>query len=106
MIQWYQKKAQEYQLDDTACEHFTRFNAVVRKIKNFKFWGECLSNLKEIYDELEPNNLSKFWLDKRKPVQWATFWVAVLILALTVFFVGLGGGGLFIQSFEGALQVI
>ena len=54
--------------------------------------------LKEVFDEAEPRNLWQLWFDNRKRVQWYTFWVAVLVFFLAMFF------GL-VQSIEGALQV-
>jgi hypothetical protein len=41
--------------------------------------------------------LYQWWYDRRRRVQWYTFWVAALVLFLTVFF------GL-IQCVEGGLQ--
>ncbi len=95
---WYGKEARAGQLDSTACEQGRQLDPHLRKIDSFTFWRERLTILKETYDELEPDTLYRFWLDKRRPVQWATFWVAVLVLILTIFF------GL-VQSIEGALQV-
>jgi hypothetical protein len=54
--------------------------------------------LKQVFDEAQPNTLSRWWYDRRNGVQFYTFWVAVMVLILTVFF------GL-VQSIEGALQV-
>lgn len=54
--------------------------------------------LKQVFDEAEPNTIPRLWYDRRKGVQWYTFWVAVFVLVLTVFFG-------FVQSIEGALQV-
>jgi hypothetical protein len=49
-------------------------------------------------EEARRTSILQFWYDRRNKVQWYTFWIAVLILCLTVFF------GL-VQSIEGALQV-
>ena len=68
-----------------------------RQMEKFKFWHERLVVLKQFYDEAEPSTLSQWWFDRRKRVQWYTFWVAALVLALTVFF------GL-VQCVEGGLQ--
>jgi hypothetical protein len=67
-------------------------------MENFHFWHDRLIILKQIFDEAEPDTLTQWWHDRRKRVQWYTFWVAALVLALTIFF------GL-IQCIEGALQV-
>ncbi|KAE9364843.1 hypothetical protein N431DRAFT_431604 [Stipitochalara longipes BDJ] len=75
-----------------------RLRADDRHIANFPFWHDQLVILKQVFDEAEPSNLSQWWCDRRKRVQWYTFWVALLVLALTVFF------GL-VQCIEGGLQV-
>ncbi|KAI9150681.1 hypothetical protein HJFPF1_10457 [Paramyrothecium foliicola] len=69
-----------------------------RQIDCFHFWRDRLVTLKQVFDEAQPKSLSHWWHDRRNRVQWYTFWVAVLVLALTIFF------GL-VQSVEGALQV-
>ncbi|KAF1933337.1 uncharacterized protein M421DRAFT_415674 [Didymella exigua CBS 183.55] len=69
-----------------------------RQIEKFAYWHDRLVVLKQLFDEATPQTLSQWWHDRRNGVQWYTFWVAILILALTIFFG-------FIQSVEGALQV-
>ncbi|KAF5848161.1 hypothetical protein GGP41_005571 [Bipolaris sorokiniana] len=69
-----------------------------RQQNNFHFWHDRLVILKQAYDESRPATLSQWWLDRRNTVQWYTFWVAIVVLFLTIFF------GL-VQSIEGALQV-
>ncbi|KAH7179150.1 uncharacterized protein B0J16DRAFT_374231 [Fusarium flagelliforme] len=88
-----------------------------RQTERFRFWNDRLVVLKQVFDEAEPKSLSQWWHDRRNGVQWYgpleastlssantglinryTFWVAVLVLVLTIFF------GL-VQSIEGALQV-
>ena len=69
-----------------------------RQIENFKYWHDRLVILKKAFDEAEPSNIQQWWYDRRKKVQWYTFWVAALVLGLTIIF------GL-IQCVEGALQV-
>lgn len=54
--------------------------------------------LKHVFDDAEPNTMSQWWYDRRKGPQWYTFWIAVVVLVLTIFF------GV-VQSVEGALQV-
>jgi hypothetical protein len=75
-----------------------RLNNGKRQIQNFKVWRNRLIMLKEAFDEARPKTLRQWWHDRRNGVQWYTFWVAIVILALTIFF------GL-IQSIEGAMQV-
>lgn len=69
-----------------------------RQIENFTFWHDRLVILKQLFDEARPSTLSQWWYDRRNGVQWYTFWVAVLVLLLTLFFG-------FVQCVEGALQV-
>jgi len=69
-----------------------------RQIENFIFWHDRLVMLKQVYDEACPSNVSQWWYDRRNGVQWYTFWIAVLILILTIFF------GM-VQCIEGAIQV-
>ena len=63
----------------------------------FPYWHERLSIIQRNFDDAEPKGLSQWWHDRRKKVQWYTFWVAILILVLTIIF------GL-IQSITGVLQ--
>jgi hypothetical protein len=69
-----------------------------RQIENFEHWHDGLVILKQVFDEAEPSNIKQWWYDRRRRVQWYTFWVAALVLGLTILF------GL-IQRVEGALQV-
>ena len=69
-----------------------------RQVEKFKFWHDRIIILKQVFDESRPSTISQWWHDRRNGVQWYTFWVAIMVLALTVFF------GL-VQSIEGALQV-
>lgn len=69
-----------------------------RQIETFYLWHDRLVVLKQALDQSRPATLSQWWYDRRNGVQWYTFWVAVLVLFLTVFF------GV-VQSVEGALQV-
>jgi len=69
-----------------------------RRVDRFVFWRDRLVMLKQAFDEAQPKTIRQWWYDSRNGVQWYTFWVAVLVLLLTVVF------GL-VQSIEGALQV-
>lgn len=69
-----------------------------RRIERFHFWRERLIELQEFYEECSPSSLSQLWRDKRNGLQWYTFWIAILILALTWIF------GI-VQCIEGGLQV-
>lgn len=94
---WFLKVAGPAQLDSRTIQ-CGRLRSDRRQIENFKFWRDRLVTLKQIFDEAQPKTLSQWWNDRRNGVQWYTFWVAVLVLVLTVLFG-------FIQSVEGALQV-
>ncbi|KAF1963722.1 hypothetical protein CC80DRAFT_487052 [Byssothecium circinans] len=69
-----------------------------RQIERFTFWHDRIVTLKQIFDEATPRTISQWWYDRRNGVQWYTFWVAILVLSLTLLF------GL-IQCIEGAMQV-
>ncbi|KAK5996000.1 hypothetical protein PT974_04423 [Cladobotryum mycophilum] len=69
-----------------------------RRLENFTFWHDRLVILKQAFDESHPKNISQWWFDRRNSVQWYTFWVAILVFIMTIFF------GV-VQSVEGALQV-
>lgn len=69
-----------------------------REIDEFYFWYDRLVILKRVFDQSQRKGLKQWWTDRRNAMQWWTFWVALLVLFLTIFF------GL-VQSIEGALQV-
>ena len=69
-----------------------------RLVRTYDYWHDRLVVLAEAFDKTEPKGLSQWWADKRKRVQWFTFWIAVTVLILTIIF------GL-IQSVTGILQV-
>ncbi|KAK0736766.1 hypothetical protein B0T21DRAFT_384183 [Apiosordaria backusii] len=58
----------------------------LRHIEKFSYWRDRLIILKEVFDEAEPSTLSQWWWDRRKRVQWYTFWIAVLVLTLGLIF--------------------
>jgi hypothetical protein len=99
---WYKKAAA-----NSACGLDLRLigignlNAEERQINSFNYWRDRLVILKEVYDEARPNTLSQFWHDRRNGPQWYTFWVALLVLILTIFTIFLS----VVQCVEGALQV-
>lgn len=75
-----------------------RLGADAREIENFRYWHDRLVVLKQVFDEMEPGSIAHLWNDRRRRVQWYTFWTAVLVVLLTLFFG-------FVQCVEGALQV-
>ena len=97
VVCWYRKQQQLQHLDGRATKR-PILRVVGRQIDKFYFWRERLIILKQVFDEAEPNTISQWWYDRRRGPQWYTFWVAIVVLALTVFF-GLA------QTIEGAIQV-
>lgn len=83
---------------DPSMPRFGRLNSDMRQIERFHYWRDRIVMLKQVFDDAQPKTLSQWWHDRRSGVQWYTFWVAILVFALTVFF------GL-VQSIEGAMQV-
>lgn len=94
---WFKKVAATRELDTRAIQ-CGRLKSDRRQIERFQVWRDRLVTLKQVFDEAQPKTLSQWWHDRRNWVQWYTFWVAILVLVLTIMF------GL-IQSVEGALQV-
>ena len=95
---WIKKQGEDNKdLDITVCE-CESLDDDHRTLQSFEFWRDRLTILMEAYTSSEPTNIRQWWFDWRKRERWATFWVALLILFLTIIF------GI-IQSIEGALQV-
>ena len=69
-----------------------------RTFDSYRYWKERLEIIVEAYNKSEPKALPQWWNDRRNKVQWYTFWIAALILLLTIVFG-------FIQSITGILQV-
>lgn len=93
---WFEKKQRALSLDSKAGSYGS-LNASARQIDQFHYWRDRLVVLKQAFDDSEPNTLASWWYDDRKKVQWYTFWVAAMVLLLTVVF------GL-IQSASGVVQ--
>jgi len=55
-----------------------------RNSERFALWGGRLKQLKDAFDTHEPTGPVQWWRDDRRPVQWWTFWIAALVLVLTV----------------------
>ena len=82
---WFRQQQQMHKIDAQA-GNCNRLNSSQRQIKNFAYWRNRLVLLKRTFDDAEPRNLSQLWWDDRKKTQWFTFWVAVLVFILTLFF--------------------
>lgn len=92
-----QKRLNPYVLDAKLGD-MTLSPATSRTAGNYKYWNERLNILYRAFEESQPTGLGQFWKDRRNKVQWYTFWLAVVVLILTLVF------GL-IQSITGILQV-
>lgn len=94
---WFKAQQRKFGLDSRACAagHLTTEE---RQIENFTFWHDRLGILKQVFDEAEPRTIAQWWCDRRRRVQWYTFWVAAVVLTLTIFF------GM-VQCIEGGFQV-
>jgi hypothetical protein len=94
---WFKAQQWKAGLESRACAagHLTTEE---RQIENVTFWHDRLGILKQVFDEAEPSTIAQWWCDRRRRVQWYTFWVAAVVLALTIFF------GM-VQCIEGGLQV-
>ena len=97
-IKWLENEILEHKLDPGLRKHRDCIITEDRRADKYKFWGERLSILHEEFKDPHVSSIRQFWHDTRNKPQWYTFWVAMLILLLTLFFG-------FIQSIEGALQV-
>jgi hypothetical protein len=97
VMHWYRKQQFLERLDSRAAK-LPILRIEGRQINGFHFWRQRLTILKQAFDEAEPSTISQWWYDRRRGPQWYTFWVAIIVLALTVFF-GLA------QLIEGAIQV-
>ncbi|KAL6719214.1 hypothetical protein ACLMJK_003451 [Lecanora helva] len=82
---WFHQKQRTLNLDPKAGS-YGPLPTSARQIEHFHFWRDRLIILKQTFDEVEPHTLSLWWNDDRKKVQWYTFWVAALVLVLTVVF--------------------
>jgi hypothetical protein len=83
--QWFEQKCKELGLDPAAGTN-GHLNASARQLDKFLYFGDRISILKQAFDDSEPNTVWQWWYDDRKKVQWYTFWIAALVLLLTVIF--------------------
>ena len=94
---WFLREAKRHSLDINAgsCR---RLNSTERQIDAFVYWRQRLVLLKRTFDEAEPTTLRQLWNDDRKKTQWFTFWVAVLVFFMTVFFGVVQSVGTWVQA--------
>ncbi|KAI1176873.1 hypothetical protein F4777DRAFT_544653 [Nemania sp. FL0916] len=95
---WIKKQLREHNCLDPLLAECGSLATHERRFADFDYWHNRLVILKQALDDSQPRTLSQWWFDRRNGVQWYTFWVAILVFIVTIFF------GL-VQSLEGALQV-
>ena len=84
---WYQRRRKGFEQElDPRAGSSGHLNASSRRIENFPYWGERLATLKQAFDDSEPKSIWHWWRDDRRRVQWYTFWIAVIVLLLTIVF--------------------
>ncbi|KAI1115813.1 hypothetical protein F5Y14DRAFT_104762 [Nemania sp. NC0429] len=98
--EWFQKLCMESRECVIDCQVALCGNlrAEDRQLERFTFWRDRLIILKQVYDDATPKTFQQWWYDRRNGERWSTFWVAVLVLMITIM-LGL------IQCIESALQV-
>jgi hypothetical protein len=70
-------------IDPLICDAITRPE---RNIAKYHYWRDRLLILQQEFNESEPTSLKQWWIDRRKKVQWYTFWIASLVLIMTFVF--------------------
>lgn len=68
-------------------------------LASYSYFADRLKKLQDRYDKATPGTLRQLWYDRRRPVEWAILWVALVVFFLTLVF------GL-ISSITGIVQVI
>jgi hypothetical protein len=78
--------------DDFMLQHDQTFHldgpfddTVPPNLADFEHWRDRLLELHQIFNA-PPVGWTQIWTDRRNPLQWYTFWLAIAILILTVFF--------------------
>ncbi|KAL7810886.1 hypothetical protein V8C26DRAFT_422661 [Trichoderma gracile] len=77
------------------CDSIERYKL---RFGDFNYWHDRLVILKQVLDESSPVTLSQRWYDRRNCLRWYTFWIAIPLVAITVFF------GV-VHSVEAAVQI-
>jgi hypothetical protein len=63
------------------------------RIQSYNYWRDRLVDLKETFDQTKPTTWRQWLHDRRNTPEWAAFWIAMVILFLTL-----------VQCIEGSLQ--
>ena len=98
---WYRKAGKEqrrYDIKLDAAAASQRLGQKGHDASKYQYWNDRLALIAEAFDKSEPKGISQLAFDRRKPLQRYTFWIAVVVLLLTMIF------GL-IQSTAGIFQV-
>ena len=101
---WFLREAKNHSIDINAgfCK---RLNSAERSIDEFRYWRQRLVILKRTFDEAEPKTVRQLWYDDRKKTQWFTFWVAVLVFVMTVFFGVIQSVGTWVQAWASVVAL-
>lgn len=66
---------------EAAIQHHASFD-----LNNYPFWQERLRHVQHAYDKAKPKRIAQWYYDRRDRVEWSTFWIAVVVFLLTLFF--------------------
>ena len=69
---------------DSSATRCSRLPDFARRIKHYKYWGERLEYLVQVYYDHEPRNLKQWARDDRRPAQRTSFWVTVAAFLLAL----------------------
>lgn len=62
------------------------FSHASKDLCNYPYWREKLRDIQKAYDQARPKEVKQWWYDRRRPFEWSTLWVAVIVFFLTLFF--------------------
>ena len=82
------KKSTQKYLDETGQSFYrtsSRDLSRATEFESFHYWRKRLIELHDIYNEA-PRSVLQMWYDRRNPIQWWTFWLAVAIALMTIIF--------------------
>ncbi|KAJ9613508.1 hypothetical protein H2200_003450 [Cladophialophora chaetospira] len=90
---WFKSEQRKRRIDP-GCGECRHLKSSERHLGDFEYWKDRIIIAKEVLDEHQPRGILQVWRDNRNPVQWWTFWIALVVFALTI-----------VACVEGALQV-
>jgi len=56
------------------------------QLSTYVFYGGRLAEVQRRYNAARPHALKQWWYDRRETSDWATLWIAALVLILTILF--------------------